>query len=148
MRQGRSIPKEVARDVGPRSRVGQPVHAIGMQGEMQPVGVPVSTPERAALEAGITIAGAQHRETLRLEEETPGRPGRGIGWKLGSYVIRRPPRQRVTGHGKRDTWQRCAMKVRLEQLRSRRRRLVQSGEPALELTFPVSRFPFPETRAP
>src|SRR3989442_13176034 len=32
MRQGRSIPKEVARDVGPRSGGGQPVHAIAMQG--------------------------------------------------------------------------------------------------------------------
>src|SRR6266480_7416894 len=53
----------------------QPVHAIGMQGEMQPVGVPVSAPGRAALEAGIAIARAQHGETLRLEQLAPRRPG-------------------------------------------------------------------------
>ena len=67
VRQGRAVPKEIGRDVGSRSRVGQPVHAIRVEGEMQPVGVPVPAAVRAALEARIAAFGAQHGEPLGLE---------------------------------------------------------------------------------
>src|SRR6266404_3866926 len=103
---------------------------------------------RAALEAHVTTTRAQHRETLRFEQETAGNPRWCIGRKLRQYLQQRPPRQRATGNRTRDTWQRCIMQIGLEQFRPRRRRLVHRSEPTLELTFPVSRFPFPETREP
>src|SRR6266550_7350098 len=107
-------------------------------------------PVRAALEARIAAPPdrAQDRETLRLEQETPGRPGRSGGRQLTIHEQEGPPRQRATGNGKRDTWQWCVVQIRLEQFRSRCRRLVHRRKPALKLPFPVSRFPFLELREP
>src|SRR5205814_8221693 len=116
------------------------------QRAVRPIQVPVAAAEVPALEAGITppFLRAPHGESLCLEQRALRRPAGRVGGKLGEHLEQRPPRQRGTGNGKREAVHRCGVQIGLERLRFRRRRPVQGGEPAFDLPFPVSRFPFPE----
>src|SRR5437879_1768871 len=122
------------------------MHAARVEREMQAVRVPVPAAELATLETHVPVGGPEDREPLGLEQDAARRPGGRVTRKLRGHEEQRPPRQRATGNGKRDRWQRRVMQVGLEQLWSDGRRLVQSREPTLKFTFPVSRFPLPEVR--
>src|SRR2546422_4803442 len=89
--QRRAIPEEVVGDVGPGPKVGQPVDAVRVEREVQPVGVPMSSARGAALETHIALACPQDREPLGVEQDAPGSPGRGVIWKPGLHEEERPP---------------------------------------------------------
>src|SRR3989454_7040673 len=60
--QGRAIPEEVVGDVGSGPEVGQPVDAVRVEREVQPVGVPMSAARGAALETHVALARPQDRD--------------------------------------------------------------------------------------
>src|SRR6266511_451349 len=66
--QRRAVPKEIARHVGPRARIGEPMHPIGVEREVQAGGMAVPAPQGTALEAHVArpSGGAQHGEPDRL----------------------------------------------------------------------------------
>ena len=76
--QRRPVPEKVARDIRSGSRIGQPVNAIRVEREMQPVGVPVPATVWATLETRIAASPgrAQHGEALRFEEDAAREPSR------------------------------------------------------------------------
>ena len=84
--QGRAIPEEVVGDVGSGPEVGQPVDAVRVEREVQPVGVPVATTRGAALEAHVAVARPQDREPLGVEQNARGRPGRSVSGELGGHL--------------------------------------------------------------
>src|SRR6266516_3850762 len=116
--------------------------------------MPMPAPVRAALEARITAPAdrAQDRETLRLEQETPGRPGRSGGRQLTIHEQEGPPRQCPAGcemrdgrSGMRDAGcDGCVMEIRFEEFRRGCGALIYRGQPTRELTLPASRIPHPE----
>src|SRR5439155_14470253 len=87
VRERRAVPEEIARDVGARAEIREPVHAVRVQREVQPVRVAVAPAELPALEADVPApappTGAQHGESLRLEQYAPRRPAGRIRRKLG-----------------------------------------------------------------
>ena len=84
--QGRAVPQEITRHVRPGADVGEPVHTVSVERQMQPVRVPVPAAEWAALQAHVALPRTQHRKALRIEQRAAGDPGRRVGRKLRQHL--------------------------------------------------------------
>src|SRR2546427_4991549 len=70
VRQRRPGPEQVPSDVRAGPRIRQPVHAAGVQREMEAVRMAMPSAVRATLEARIAVVTAEHGEALALEQHT------------------------------------------------------------------------------
>src|SRR5437879_3095622 len=100
--QRRAVPEEIPTHVRAGTEIRKPVHAVGVEREVQPVRVPVPAAQRAALEAHVAGAGAQHRKTLRFQQHAAGNPGRDVAGQLGNHGEQRPPRKATAGDRRRE----------------------------------------------
>src|SRR5882762_1696734 len=117
---------------------------------MQAVGGAKPAPEWAALEACIAVppGRAQHCETLGLEQQAPGRPGRSVCRQLTIHEQQRPPGKTSAGDGRGERFYWCIMQVGFEELSAWGRCVVERTEPAFEVPAPGSQLPAPETCQP
>ncbi len=94
VRQGGAIPKKITRDVLPCAGIGQPIHSVSVQRQLQAVRMAVAPALRATFETHVAIAGSQHGKTLALQHHTLGSPRLLRGRKIGQHLEQRPPGQR------------------------------------------------------
>ena len=144
VRQCRTIPEQIARDVRARARIGKPVDAVRVQHQLQPVGMAVSPALRPALETYVSAVAAQDRQALALEQYGLRLPWGLAGGKLGEHLEQRPPRQRTASAVRRTL---CAGLVQIGflQLRRRRRNFVERLEPRADVGRPKTCEPdFPD----
>src|SRR5258705_7732257 len=91
MRQCRTIPEQIARDVRARAGIGKPVDAVRVQRQLQPIGMAVSPALRPALETHVSAVAAQDRQALALEQYGLRLPWGLAGGKLGEHLEQRRP---------------------------------------------------------
>src|SRR5712664_4293229 len=75
VRQRRTIPEQIVRDVLARAGIGQPVDTVREHRQLQPVGVAMPPAMRATLETHVSAVTSQYCQTLALEQHTLRLPG-------------------------------------------------------------------------
>ena len=122
------------RHVGAGARVGEPVTPVGVQREVQPVGMAVAAAEAAALEAGVAVARrAGWRAPAARAAPSRASTARASSGQRGRHLEQRPPGEIARGSAARRRGLAGLVQVGVERLRRRRRRGVQLAEPAPEI---------------